>query len=89
MPDYLVRLVQVHESFRKAELLAVAEIAGVEIEIVEYDDAVSDIILHFNPVTQLRTLRLTYLVTVLHNSCTIRYRRSQSYFPMHSIPRYP
>ena len=36
MPEYLVRLVQMHESFRTAELLTSAEIAGVDIEIVEY-----------------------------------------------------
>ncbi|KAJ4380811.1 hypothetical protein N0V86_004173 [Didymella sp. IMI 355093] len=38
MPAYLVRLAQIHESFRKAELRALAEIAGVELEIVRYDD---------------------------------------------------
>ncbi|KAF9695855.1 hypothetical protein EKO04_005887 [Ascochyta lentis] len=38
MPHYLVRLAQIHESFRKAELRALAELAGVELEIVEYDD---------------------------------------------------
>ncbi|KAJ4330305.1 hypothetical protein N0V95_010079, partial [Ascochyta clinopodiicola] len=38
MPLYLVRLAQIHESFRKAELGALAELAGVELEIVEYDD---------------------------------------------------
>ncbi|KAF2745453.1 tRNA guanosine-2'-O-methyltransferase [Sporormia fimetaria CBS 119925] len=36
MPQYLVRLAQVHESFRKAELLALAEIAGVDIDVVDY-----------------------------------------------------
>lgn len=40
MPEYLVRLAQIHESFRKAELHALAEIAGVELEIVSYDDDV-------------------------------------------------
>lgn len=59
MPDYLVRLVQVHESFRKAELLAVAEIAGVDIEIVEYNDAVRDITFYFYPQLYLRTPTLT------------------------------
>ncbi|KAF2204616.1 tRNA guanosine-2'-O-methyltransferase [Delitschia confertaspora ATCC 74209] len=36
MPLYLVRFVQMHESFRKAELEALAELAGVEIEFVSY-----------------------------------------------------
>lgn len=40
MPTYLVRLAQIHESFRKAELHALAELAGVELEIVSYDDDV-------------------------------------------------
>ncbi|KAF2632198.1 tRNA guanosine-2'-O-methyltransferase [Macroventuria anomochaeta] len=38
MPEYLVRLAQIHETFRKAELHALAELAGVELEIVKYDD---------------------------------------------------
>lgn len=42
MPQYLVRFAQVHENFRKAELLALAEVAGVAIEIVEYSDEVSE-----------------------------------------------
>lgn len=41
MPEYLVRLVQVHESFRKAELEALAELAGVDIKFVHYLDDVS------------------------------------------------
>lgn len=40
MPDYLVRLAQFHESFRKAELQALAEIAGVPLEIIKYDEDV-------------------------------------------------
>jgi tRNA (guanine10-N2)-methyltransferase len=40
MPAYLVRLAQIHESFREAELRALAEIAGVDIEIEKYDDDV-------------------------------------------------
>ncbi|KAF2463138.1 tRNA guanosine-2'-O-methyltransferase [Lindgomyces ingoldianus] len=38
MPEYLVRLVQMHESFRKAELQALAELAGVEMDIVKYEE---------------------------------------------------
>ncbi|KAF2657545.1 tRNA guanosine-2'-O-methyltransferase [Lophiostoma macrostomum CBS 122681] len=38
MPDYLIRLVQMHESFRKAEIQALAEVAGVEIKVVEYHE---------------------------------------------------
>ncbi|KAF1951480.1 tRNA guanosine-2'-O-methyltransferase [Byssothecium circinans] len=38
MPNYLVRLVQMHESFRKAELQALADVAGVNIEFVKYDE---------------------------------------------------
>lgn len=40
MPEYLVRLVQVHESFRKAELEALAELTGVEMEIILYSENV-------------------------------------------------
>ncbi|KAF1988424.1 tRNA guanosine-2'-O-methyltransferase [Aulographum hederae CBS 113979] len=36
MKDYLVRLVQVHDTFRVPELEALAEMAGVELEVVKY-----------------------------------------------------
>ena len=47
MPDYLLRLAQAHESFRQAELHALAEIAGVTIEILEYSEDVGFIIYSF------------------------------------------
>ncbi len=34
--DYLIRLVQVHESFRKAEILALAVLASINVEILAY-----------------------------------------------------
>ncbi|KAI9874873.1 MAG: hypothetical protein M1830_009186 [Pleopsidium flavum] len=34
--DYLIRLVQVHESFRKAEILALAVLAEIHVEILAY-----------------------------------------------------
>lgn len=34
--DYLIRLVQVHETFRRAELDALAVLGGVEVEIITY-----------------------------------------------------
>lgn len=37
--DYLVRLVQVHEKFRRAELDALAAIADTDLQIVHYSDA--------------------------------------------------
>jgi len=40
MPKYLVRFVQMHESFRSAELQALAEVAGLEMEILKYDEDV-------------------------------------------------
>jgi tRNA (guanine10-N2)-methyltransferase len=42
MPNYLVRFVQMHESFRIAELKALAKIAGVEIEVLKYDEDVGE-----------------------------------------------
>ncbi|KAF1930668.1 RNA methylase family protein [Didymella exigua CBS 183.55] len=38
MPTYLVRLAQAHESFRTAELRALAELAGVELQMERYED---------------------------------------------------
>ncbi|KAF9740960.1 hypothetical protein PMIN02_011135 [Paraphaeosphaeria minitans] len=37
MPDYIVRLVHMHESFRQAELQALADVAEVPIEFVKYE----------------------------------------------------
>ena len=41
MPVYLIRLAQVHESFRKVELQALADILGVNVEFVSYEEDVS------------------------------------------------
>ncbi|KAL6704022.1 hypothetical protein ACN47E_008873 [Coniothyrium glycines] len=38
MPTYLVRLAQAHESFRKVELQALADIAGVPLEFLKYNE---------------------------------------------------
>ena len=40
MPEYLVRLAQIHESFRKAELQALADLAETNIDLVRYDEDV-------------------------------------------------
>lgn len=41
MPQYLVRLAQAHESFRKVELQALADVAGVPLQFVKYEEDVS------------------------------------------------
>ncbi|KAF1941851.1 RNA methylase family protein [Clathrospora elynae] len=38
MPEYLVRFAQAHESFRKVELQALADIAGVTLQIITYEE---------------------------------------------------
>jgi tRNA G10 N-methylase Trm11 len=45
MPTYLVRLAQAHESFRKVELQALADLAGVDLEFVKYEEDVGDFLL--------------------------------------------
>lgn len=39
--DYLVRFAQVHENFRKAELQALADLCGIRIEFLDYNQYVS------------------------------------------------
>ena len=39
--DYLIRLVQMHETFRKPELDALADLAGLDIQWLSYSLAVS------------------------------------------------
>lgn len=38
--DYLVRFVQLHESFRKAELEALADLYGINMDFLHYDQYV-------------------------------------------------
>ena len=38
--EYLIRLAQVHESFRKPEILALATLAGIKVEFLVYDERV-------------------------------------------------
>ena len=38
--EYLVRLIQVHETFRVPELESLAQLEGVDLKIVEYSDDV-------------------------------------------------
>ena len=39
---YLVRMAQMHPSFRKPELEALARVAGVEVEFARYNEYVCD-----------------------------------------------
>jgi tRNA G10 N-methylase Trm11 len=83
MPEYLVRLVQVHESFRKAELLALAELAGVELDILKYSEDVSLFMLLFPPTSRvisskrLPELFKSLLATQMMSPVT--YRRSRRF----------
>ncbi|XP_014559302.1 hypothetical protein COCVIDRAFT_13711 [Bipolaris victoriae FI3] len=38
MPQYLVRLAQAHESFRRVELQALADVAGISLQVVKYQE---------------------------------------------------
>lgn len=38
--DYLIRLVQVHESFRKPEIQALAVLANINVEFLVYSERV-------------------------------------------------
>jgi hypothetical protein len=64
MPVYLIRLAQTHESFRKVELQALADIAGINIEFVNYEEDVGRYFHH-----------LSSIVT----EHTFSHRRAQSY----------
>ena len=41
--EYLVRLAQVHESFRRPELQALAKLQNIDIQFLDYADDVSAI----------------------------------------------
>lgn len=38
--DYLIRLVQIHETFRKPEIQALAVLANINVEILVYSEYV-------------------------------------------------
>lgn len=40
--EYLIRFAQCHETFRLPEIQSLATLAGAELEIVSYNDHVSD-----------------------------------------------
>ena len=35
--DFLIRFAQIHESFRKPELEAIAQLLGIEVEFIHYE----------------------------------------------------
>jgi tRNA G10 N-methylase Trm11 len=48
--EYLIRLAQMHETFRRPELEALAVLHNVDLEILEYSDEVWQETFHFNLV---------------------------------------
>lgn len=42
MMDYLIRFVQIHETFRKPETESLAEMAGIEVEWLSYSEDVRE-----------------------------------------------
>lgn len=52
MPEYLVRLAQAHETFRKVELQALADVAGVGLNFVKYEEDVGTISFHASHICQ-------------------------------------
>lgn len=48
MDEYLVRFVQLHETFRLPELQALADFHGIEMEVVDYRASVSSPIVAYD-----------------------------------------
>jgi tRNA (guanine10-N2)-methyltransferase len=66
--QYLIRFTQLHESFRLAEIQALAVLAGVDLKIVYYNDEVSEGHFDYHLVTLLSCLvDLLFLVTILYH----------------------
>lgn len=66
MPQYLVRLAQVHESFRKAELEALAELAGIEIKFDYYFEDVGKVFRHTSSFRLSSNRTSKYVVLNFH-----------------------
>lgn len=47
--EYLIRFAQAHESFRQAEIQALADLAGVKLDFIHYDKNVSYKLFSFVP----------------------------------------
>lgn len=60
MMNFLIKFAQIHESFRLAEIQALAEIEGVDLAIINYNDQVSRVFvlvfLALVPLCQVLTL---------------------------------
>jgi len=48
--EYLIRFVQIHESFRKPEIEALAALANVNVEFLSYSENVRAIAVPFPPI---------------------------------------
>lgn len=46
--EYLIRFAQVHESFRRPEIQALAALAGIDLEIISYNEFVG-VLFRFSP----------------------------------------
>jgi tRNA G10 N-methylase Trm11 len=66
MPLYLIRLAQSHESFRKVELQALADIAGVNLEFVKYEPDVG----HISHAVQVY-ISIHYIFSNIHSPHTV------------------
>lgn len=64
MPEYLIRCVQQHESFRKAELEALATLTGVGMEFISYSESVCSLSLLYRRASQ--ALKLSKLPHLRH-----------------------
>jgi tRNA G10 N-methylase Trm11 len=76
--EYLVRFAQVHETFRKPELEALAVVANVELEIITYNSDVRLINIFLIP------LRADIvIVSLLYHSLAVRRCRQSSDLQIH------
>lgn len=58
--DYLIRLVQIHETFRKPEIQALAVLANINVEILVYSEYVCGPLWGHGPQSYENRLSIVY-----------------------------
>ena len=70
--EYMVRFAQSHETFRLAEIEALAVLEGIKLEVLSYSLTVS------TPSTHYPLMLTTSQVAILHSQTAIRRSRHQA-----------
>lgn len=70
--EFLIRFAQVHETFRRPEIQALATLAGINVEFLFYDQYVCSMFSLMKKKNEIDTLSL-YFLSSFHRRLLLRY----------------